>query len=265
MLLSSEITVKEIFLSACVRNDLDLIGSLLAIGADVNWKDELRDGESGLHTAAEKNYMELLELLLAYGCDVNIKNNINNGKTPLMVACLCGHEDIARRLCQVSSIEINARDEDGRTALYWAVVGNQPSCVNMLRDVVGVNWNVRTEYSTSPLTRAVECGRAGILQILLSVPPSNLDLNVTDSSGRNIAQIAVEVDGGDRQRCVELLSRDGRVDWNKRNSQGDTPLHFCLKNDKTEMARCLINTPGVDLDIADSDGQYPETIARLVS
>ena len=87
---------------------------------------------------------------------------------------------------------------------------------------------------------------------------------MTDWNGRNIAQIAVEEDGGDRQRCVELLSRDGRVDWNKRNSQGDTPLLFCLKNDKTEMARCLINTPGVDLDIADSDGQYPETIARLV-
>ena len=86
---------------------------------------------------------------------------------------------------------------------------------------------------------------------------------MTDPSGRNIAQIAVEGNRGDRQRCVELLSGDRRVDWNIKDSDGDTPVMYCLKNNKMEMARCLINTPAVDLDIADRDGKYLETIARL--
>merc|ERR1711988_654136 len=103
-------------------------------------------------------------------------------------------------------------------------------------------------------------GYAEVLQILLSVP--HLDLSVTDREGRNVAQIAVEEDGGERQRCVEMLSRDRRVDWNIKNSDGDTPVMFCLKNNKIEMARCLINTPGVDLDTVDRDGKYLETIAR---
>ena len=53
-----------------------------------------------------------------------------------------------------------------------------------------------------------------------------------------------------------------RVDWNIKNSAGDTPVMFCLKTNKIEMARCLINTPGVDLDTVDRDGKYLETIAR---
>merc|ERR1719342_1701149 len=68
--------------------------------------------------------------------------------------------------------------------------------------------------------------------------------------------------GGERQRCVEMLSRDRRVDWNIKNSAGDTPVMFCLKTNKIEKARCLINTPGVDLDTVDRDGKYLETIAR---
>ena len=61
---------------------------------------------------------------------------------------------------------------------------------------------------------------------------------------------------------MEILSRDERVNWNIKNSDGDTPVMFCLKNNKIEMARCLINTPGVDLDTVDRDGKYLETIAR---
>ena len=61
---------------------------------------------------------------------------------------------------------------------------------------------------------------------------------------------------------MELLSGDRRVDWNIKNRDGDTPVMYCLKNNKIEMARCLINTPGVDLDTVDRDGRYLETIAR---
>ena len=55
-----------------------------------------------------------------------------------------------------------------------------------------------------------------------------------------------------------------RVNFNIKNTDGDTPVMFCLKNNKIEMARCLINTPGVDLDTVDSDGKYMEEIARSV-
>ena len=118
MSLSWESPIGEVFVSACERNDLNTVRTLLTIGADVNWKRD-SNGMSGLFFAALKNYGELLELLLAQtGVNVNIKNNSN--VTPLMTACCEGHENIVRRLCQVPGIELNCRDVDGWTALHRA-------------------------------------------------------------------------------------------------------------------------------------------------
>ena len=261
MPLSAKITVKEVFLSACERNDMATVRALLPIGADADWKDDGVES-AGLHVAAAENYLGLLELLLAHGADVNIKDK--NMRTPLMVACYSGHENIVLKLSQVPGVEVNARDDNRWTALYHAMMGVQLPCVYVLRGeaMAGVDWNLGTDYDSNPVTMAVVSDLGDILQIILSVPHPHLDLSVTDISGRNITQITVE---GNSQRCLELLSRDKRVDWNRKNGDGDTPLIFCLKNNKIEMAHCLINTPGVDLDISDSNSQYPETIARLVS
>ena len=89
-----------------------------------------------------------------------------------------------------------------------------------------------------------------------SVPHLNL------SRGRNIAQIAVEEEGGERLRCVEILSRDRRVEWNIKNSDGDTPIMYCLKTNKMEIFCLLLNCPRVDLNTRDRDGKYLEDIAR---
>ena len=111
MALTPETTVKEMFLSACQRNNLNLVGQLLPLGADINWRRDA-DGEAGLHFAARHNYGELLELLLAQtGVNVNIRTN--NKKTPLMEACIDGHENIVRRLCQVTGIQLNSRNDVG--------------------------------------------------------------------------------------------------------------------------------------------------------
>ena len=48
-------------------------------------------------------------------------------------------------------------------------------------------------------------------------------------------------------KCVELLSKDPRVNWNARNRNGETPVMVALKNEETEMLKILIKTPGVDL------------------
>ena len=148
---------------------------------------------------------------------------------------------------------------------------NKPACVSVLREVSGVDWNIGDFYDEYPLTRVLMDGSADILQIFLSVP--DLDLSVIDIDGRNIALIAVETNGGDRQRCLELLCGDRRVDayWNKANEhdyfnrQGDTPVMYCLKNDKIDMVRCIINTPGVDLKAKDKDGKGLKDIAKSVS
>ena len=202
--------VKELFLSACEKNDLTTVRRFLPRGADVNWRRN-KDSWSGLHIAAAGNYGGLLDLLLAQtGVDVNIRAKYN--MTALMLACAFGHENIVRRLFQVTDIQLNCRDDGGWTALHKAVRHNSPACVSALRELAGVDWNDTSNDGDYPLTMAVWCGLADILQIILTVPEPRLDLSVTHSRGRNIAQMAVESNAGDRQRCLELLSGDRRVD-----------------------------------------------------
>ena len=110
----------------------------------------------------------------------------------------------------------------------------------------------------SALSLATERGHAECLSVVLSVAGPSLHSQQEDP-----AWLAVEnFSRGDPVRCVELLSQDWRVDWNTRNMAGDTPIMFCLKNNKTEMARILLNNPRVDLHTKNKDGKYIENIVR---
>ena len=112
--------MKDSYLEACEENNISLVRELVSSGVDVSWRRD-NDGSSGLHIAALGNYGELLELLLAQtGVDVNIRNNDNI--TPLMLACGWDHENIVRRLSTVTDILLNIRDDEGHTALQWALV-----------------------------------------------------------------------------------------------------------------------------------------------
>ena len=49
-----------------------------------------------------------------------------------------------------------------------------------------------------------------------------------------------ENDGAHGLRCVQLLSRDERVDINIKNKDGETPIKLAMKNGKTEMVKILL-------------------------
>ena len=90
-------SLKELFLEACQKNDLDRVKASLTLDVDVNTVSE--DGQlSGLTIAAWKNYPKLLDLLLSQpGIDVNLTTteSVTGGSwgnwTPLMFACYAGH------------------------------------------------------------------------------------------------------------------------------------------------------------------------------
>ena len=238
--MSAVITAKDLFLGACQKNELDLVRSLIAHGADVNWKRD-EDGLSGLHLAAGSNYQQLMDFLLSVtAVDVNMTNKKN--MTPLMIACNNGHRTIVKKLCQAPGIELNSLSFLGRTGLHMAVHKNHSDCVEELRRAGGdrVDWNLKSHDGWYPLTLALCKGHAEVLEIILTVPQPQLDLSVTDKEGRRtVAQIAVESNVRDSLRCVEILLEDNRVNWNIKNKERETPLMYCRRNNKTAMAKTL--------------------------
>merc|ERR550517_1436396 len=56
---------------------------------------------------------------------------------------------------------------------------------------------------------------------------------------KSVDEMDVE-DGSDFLACLRMLSEDKRVDMNIKNSNGNTPLMYCLKTGRVEMARLLL-------------------------
>ena len=133
--------------------------------------------------------------------------------------------------------------------------------MEILGESAGLDWS---GSGFSPISLAVYYGSADCLQYLLSLPHHLVDLTVLYNDGDSLAWLAVKAEEGDSLRCLDLLSQDDRMDWNSRDEAGDTPLMYCLKASKIEMAKIILKNPQVDLHISNKDGKFPENIARLV-
>jgi hypothetical protein len=140
----------------CARNGLTTsVKRLLSIrNINVNVKDDWR-GSTPLHLAAYNGHIEIARLLLQNGAEVNVRNNYGN--TPLHCSAYRGHVDILHLLVENGAdleeqdndgyrplhraawygclpfiqelisryhVDINARRNDGETALWLARAGN---------------------------------------------------------------------------------------------------------------------------------------------
>lgn len=214
----------------------------------MNWREEKGDLRSGLHLAVNEEHEEVVDLLLSQsGVEVNMADKYK--RTALMVACRLGLDNMVRKLLRVDGVGLNCRSVDGRTALHYAVWENNPVCVEVLRE------QPELYCDCSVVAMAAAWGRADCLEVILSLPELCLDKEVAWLAVRNTSR-------GDPVRSVRLLSEDGRVDWNAKDSAGDTPLFYCLKKGQIEMAKILLSNPGVDHDLMDGEGKYLENIAR---
>ena len=69
-----------------------------------------------------------------------------------MRACLTGHKDVVQLLLEHSErIDLNARDNDGRTALMFAVQNGHPNVVKSLVNHSDIDLNVTDNYGRTAL------------------------------------------------------------------------------------------------------------------
>jgi hypothetical protein len=115
--------------SAIAKGDNAAALKLIEGGADVEAKDPAT-GASALHYAVMKDNIALVGLLLARGADVNSRTK--SGTTPLHTAVLYGRVEIAELLI-TKGADINARSASGATPLSIAEAANLKPMARMLR------------------------------------------------------------------------------------------------------------------------------------
>ena len=101
---------------------LSICRLLLDKGAQVEAKDIF--GCTPLHYAAFDGHVEIVRLLCDRGADVEARSN--RGWRPLHRAAFTGLISVVKELVEERNAEINARTDDGRTALSWARASNIP-------------------------------------------------------------------------------------------------------------------------------------------
>lgn len=202
----------------------------LKYGADPN--THMSDKRSALHFALSMcrftGRLQMVRELINYGANPNAIGP--QGKTPLHLAvspngCYCcpvACKDTIKALLQAPGIEVDLRDEDGRTPL--SIAAGFDSAVSV--------WFVER---------------------MLRMP--NVDINSYDNDGKTVLYHSLE---SGNIKAAELLLSGSDIDPNLNTNY--LPLFFAVSNGITTVVRSLLRRKATDPNCKDSNGRLALTL-----
>ncbi|KAI0445831.1 ankyrin repeat-containing domain protein [Xylaria telfairii] len=198
------------------------------------------DGMNMLSYAAEVGDDRIARLLLDRGVEVNIKDE--RGKTPLFFAA---SPEIAKLLLS-NGAEVNARDKYSVTPLFSADLYEFPETMKVLLDR-GAEVNARDENGETPLFSTVECRSPEATKLLVD---RGADINARDENCETPLFFAARC--GYLENIKVLLDRG--ADINAKDKNGKTPLFSAAKYRSLEAIKALLDR-GADIHARDKHGR----------
>jgi ankyrin repeat protein len=116
---------------------------LCSNGANIN--DISEDGQTPLYISAAENNMAILKYLIMASAEIDLTKDT----TPFMISCILNHFDIANELLN-SGANVNHRDCDGRTAIFYAKLRNDKKLYDYLI-TKGASINIKDNHGLSVL------------------------------------------------------------------------------------------------------------------
>nr|XP_021518724.1 neurogenic locus notch homolog protein 4 isoform X1 [Meriones unguiculatus] len=135
---------------------------LLEAGANPNQPD--RAGRTPLHTAVAADAREVCQLLLA-NRRTAVDARTDDGTTALMLAARLAVEDLVEELTAARA-DVGARDKRGKTALHWAAAVNNARAARCLLQA-GADKDAQDSREQTPLFLAAREGAVEVAQLLL--------------------------------------------------------------------------------------------------
>jgi len=148
------------FFSAIERDDPGSIAALLKRGFDANSRNP--DGQTGLFLAMRAESLRAAEALLdGPSLEVNAVNDA--GESALMMAALRGQLDWTRKLLDRGA-QVN---KDGWSPLHYAATGPEPKVLQLLLQR-GASIDAASPNRTTPLMMAAQYGSEAAVDMLLA-------------------------------------------------------------------------------------------------
>ncbi len=246
---------------------------LLAKGADPNINapyvrvDAKNRSGTPLHLAVDRGDLGLTELLVTNKADLN--STEREGKTPLGMVAAAGNTNIAGFLLQHGA-EVNAvnedKDQQGWTALHYAVLANQKAMVDlllehkanpnaMIQSAGGFSMAQRgpgqppSASGSTALFIACAKGYTGIVESLLA---AKADPNLNSQRGDTTISVTLtQIPPPERGRILALLLDHGADPNATYNADGWTPLLLAANNKDRASLELLLSHK------ADPNAKFP--------
>lgn len=226
--------------------------SILCVNQDFSMSRQL-SGSGWLDYAKSGNLKELQ--LLANQVDIDMADAFGN--TALHNAISSDSTDseaVVEFLLSLGS-DIHKRNSKGKTALHAAVTNLNGKMVSLLLAMPDIEVNAKDDQGRTPLHWASFMGVHEIVQQLLKFP--GIKVNILDKDGNSAFRLAVSKN---RDKVLPLFA--SVLDINELNIKGDAALHEAVKGNQVKAVSCLLNTPGIQINLKNGVGQTALELAK---
>jgi len=245
---------------------------ILKEAGGVDWNSRDEDGESALSVAVDQGYADILEIILSVPAPyLELGFSDINGRNIAQIAveAEAGNDKMK---------EVEDQD-DVEAVIEEPKEAEEGDSESEVRDAAE---EAKAEDNSGDEVAAGEVPMDWFKEEMMEADPAIVDMKMEEIDGgakrgseemkegaekdkekNTEKKMEVELEiGSDFLLCLKMLAADARVNLNIKNTHGNTPLMYCLKTGRVDMARVLLQNPRVDLDTTDRDGNFPENIAR---
>ena len=215
-------------------------------GVDINSRDIGGPG-TPLRAAAYNGHEAVVRLLIERGVEINAKDDA--GRTALMFAARKGHEAVVRLLTERGDVEINAKDKEGKIVLMYAAEEGHEAVVRLLIERDG-EINAKDNEGKTALMFAAEKGHGAVVRLLIE--RDDVPINAKDNYGRTALMWAATCG---RDAVVRLLIERDDVAINATDNEGKTALIWAAKWGEGAVVRLLIERGDVEINATDHEGK----------
>lgn len=168
-----------------------------------------------------------------------------------------GREQVLKFLLDVTHVNFNMQDIQGRTALIWAVGENMEEAVKILLQRPDLNVNLKDENGDTALHRAIFFGYDNIVKLLLKAP--GFDINAQNKRGQTALLSAAgvchtSVTSDRKINIIKLLLEVPGINVNLPDNQGTTALMETSRRSEFQSAELLLEMPGIKINAYNKDG-----------
>lgn len=154
------------------------------------------------------------------------------------------------------NVDINSRDEIGRTALSWATFYGNQELVKLLLQMPGIDVNIQDKWNYSALHFAAKA-HENIVRLLLQTP--NIDVNLRDILDQTALLEAIT---HEQENVIKLLLQMPKINANIRNRLDDTALILASKQGNIGMVEQLLELPRINIIARNRQGKTALMVAQ---